>query len=101
MPFFTAGNNETGGITFCPAVPEPPGEPGAAPTGVGVEVQRSIITVKLQEAVFPQLSITEQVTVVFPSVKFEPLGGAHTSLADDPWQPPVAIGVVQLNLRLG
>jgi hypothetical protein len=38
------------------------------------------VTVKLQVAVLPQTSLTEQFTVVVPIGKVLPLGGLHTGV---------------------
>jgi hypothetical protein len=40
-----------------------------------------MVTVNEQPAVLPEASVTAQVTVVVPSAKLEPDGGAHTTAA--------------------
>jgi len=48
------------------------------------------LTVKLQDAVFPEASVAMQVTVVVPTGKTEPEGGLQTTVT--PGQLSVAVG---------
>jgi hypothetical protein len=63
-------------------------------TIVGVESSckqaLNTVTVKLQLAVLPELSVAVQLTVVTPRLNVEPLGGEHTLVA--PGQLSVTTG---------
>lgn len=55
-----------------------------------VIVQGATVTVKLHEAVLPDVSVAVQVTVVVPSAKSEPDGGLQAEVT--PGQLSVAVG---------
>ena len=58
--------------------------------GGQVSVQVATVTVKLQLAVLPDISVAMQVTVVVPRGKVEPEGGLHA--VDTPGQLSAAVG---------
>ena len=56
-------------------------------------------TVKLHEAVLPDISVAVQVTVVAPIAKQEPLGGLQTTLTPGQLSEPVAVKVATVQLE--
>jgi hypothetical protein len=58
----------------------------------------NIVTVKLQVAVLPDVSVAVQVTVVVPTGRTEPLGGVHTEVTPGQLSDTVGAGKVTVAL---
>ena len=66
------------------------GDVTANKSGGQVILQAATVTVKLQLAVFPDVSVAVQVTVLVPTGKVEPEGGLQA--VDTPEQLSAAVG---------